>query len=43
MMSAVRRRADREDAVEASFYKLMHKKDASAYDENMPQTESDWF
>ena len=35
--------ADREDAVEASFYKLMHKKDIAAYGENMPQTESDWF
>ena len=35
--------ADREDAVEASFDKLMHKKDIAAYGENMPQTESDWF
>ena len=35
--------ADREDAVEASFHKLMHKKDIAAYGENMPQTESDWF
>ena len=35
--------ADREDAVESAFHKLMHKKDISAYGENMPQTESDWF
>ena len=35
--------ADREDAVEEAFHKLMHKKDAEAYGENMPQTEADWF
>ena len=35
--------ADREDAVEASFHKLMYKKDISAYGEDMPETESDWF
>ena len=35
--------ADREDAVEAAFHKLMYKKDVSAYGEHMPETESDWF
>ncbi len=35
--------ADREDAVEDAFHKLMHKKDMAAYGENMPQTEADWY
>ena len=35
--------ADREDAVEEAFHKLMHKKDPEAYGENMPRTEADWF
>ena len=35
--------ADREDAVEEAFYKLMHKKDREAYGEKMPQTEADWY
>ena len=35
--------ADREDAVEEAFHKLMHKKDMAAYGEKMPQTESDWY
>lgn len=34
--------ADREDAVEEAFYKLMFKKDREAY-EKEPETESDWF
>lgn len=34
--------ADREDAVEEAFYKLMFKKDRDAY-EKTPETESDWF
>ena len=34
--------ADREDAVEEAFYKLMFKKDRDAY-EKVPETESDWF
>lgn len=34
--------ADREDAVEEAFYKLMFKKDRAAY-EKEPETESDWF
>ena len=34
--------ADREDAVEEAFYKLMFKKDRDAY-ENEPETEKDWF
>lgn len=34
--------ADREDAVEEAFYKLMFKKDRDAY-EKEPETESDWF
>ena len=35
--------ADREDAVEEAFHKLMHKKDIEAYGERVPQTEADWF
>ena len=35
--------ADREDAVEEAFHKLMHKKDMAAYGEKMPQTEADWY
>ena len=34
--------ADRQDAVEEAFYKLMFKKDRDAY-EKEPGTESDWF
>ena len=34
--------ADREDAVEEAFYKLMFKKGRDAY-EKEPETESDWF
>ena len=34
--------ADREDAVEEAFYKLMFKKDRDAY-EKEPETEKDWF
>ena len=34
--------ADREDAVEEAFYKLMFKKDRDAY-AKAPETESDWF
>lgn len=34
--------ADREDAVEEAFYKLMHKKDRFSY-EKEPETEKDWF
>ena len=34
--------ADREDAVEEAFHKLMHKKDRNAY-EKEPETEKDWF
>ena len=34
--------ADREDAVEEAFYKLMFKKERDAY-EKEPETESDWF
>ena len=34
--------ADREDAVEEAFYKLMFKKDRDAYAKE-PETESDWF
>ncbi len=33
--------ADREDAVEEAFYKLMYKKDREAY-EKEPETEKDW-
>ena len=35
--------ADREDAVEEAFYKLMHLKDREAYGENNPDTEAKWF
>ena len=35
--------ADREDAVEEAFQKLMHKKDVAAYGEKVPQTEADWY
>ena len=35
--------ADREDAVEEAFHKLMHKKDREAYGEKMPRTEAEWF
>ena len=35
--------ADREDAVEEAFHKLMHKKDMMAYGEKLPQTEVDWY
>lgn len=35
--------ADREDAVEEAFHKLMHKKDMTAYGEKLPQTEADWY
>ena len=35
--------ADREDAVEEAFHKLMHKKDIEAYGDKVPQTEADWF
>lgn len=34
--------ADREDAVEEAFYKLMFKKERDAY-EKEPETEKDWF
>ena len=34
--------ADREDAVEEAFYKLMFKKDRDTY-EKEPETEKDWF
>ena len=35
--------ADREDAVEEAFHKLMHKKDMMAYGEKLPQTEVGWY
>ena len=35
--------ADREDAVEEAFHKLMHTKDIEAYGDSLPQTEADWF
>ena len=35
--------ADREDAVEFAFDKLMHRKDVEAYGEKFPRTEEDWF
>ena len=35
--------ADREDAVEEAFDKLMHRKDRLAWGLNLPQTEKDWF
>ena len=35
--------ADREDAVEEAFHKLMHIKSREAYGENLPDTEAKWF
>ena len=35
--------ADREDAVEFAFDKLMHRKDSAAYGDRYPKTEKDWF
>ena len=35
--------ADREDAVEWAFEKLMYRKAPEAYGDRMPQTESGWF
>ena len=35
--------ADREDAVEDAFRKLMYTKDREAYGEKMPRTESEWY
>lgn len=35
--------ADREDAVEEAFHKLMHRKDPESYGENMPRTEAGWL
>ena len=35
--------ADREDAVEEAFHKLMHKKGIEAYGDKKPQTEAEWF
>lgn len=35
--------ADREDAVECAFDKLMHRKDREAYGDKVPQTEEDWY
>ena len=35
--------ADREDAVEFAFDKLMNKKDKDAYGDKMPKTENGWF
>ena len=35
--------ADREDAVEFAFDKLMHRKDAGAYGDKYPRTEKDWL
>lgn len=35
--------ADREDAVEEAFDKLMHRKDRLAWGLNFPQTEKDWI
>lgn len=35
--------ADREDAVEEAFHKLMHRKDVESYGDAIPQTEADWF
>ena len=35
--------ADREDAVESAFDKLMNKKDKEAYGDKMPKTEEGWF
>ena len=35
--------ADREDAVEFAFDKLMHRKDAEAYGDKFPRNEKDWY
>lgn len=35
--------ADREDAVEEAFHKLMHLKDREAYGDNLPDTEAKWY
>jgi len=35
--------ADREDAVEFAFDKLMHRKDVKAYGDKYPRTEKDWL
>ena len=35
--------ADREDAVEEAFHKLMHLKSREAYGDNLPDTEAKWF
>lgn len=35
--------ADREDAVEFAFDKLMHRKDAATYGKKYPQCEADWL
>ena len=35
--------ADRQDAVEDAFLKLMYRKDPEAYGEKMPRTESEWY
>ena len=35
--------ADREDAVECAFDKLMHRKDREAYGDKVPQSEEDWY
>ena len=35
--------ADREDAVECAFDKLMHRKDREAYGDKIPQSEEDWY
>ena len=35
--------ADREDAVEFAFDKLMHRKDVTAYGDKYPRTEKDWL
>ena len=35
--------ADREDAVEFAFDKLMHRKDINAYGDKYPRTEKDWL
>ena len=35
--------ADREDAVEFAFDKLMHRKDVKAYGDKYPQSEKDWL
>ena len=35
--------ADREDAVEEAFHKLMHLKDREAYGDSLPDTEAKWY